>query len=81
MDIARQGISKGWKSAQHLIALHARQVALAVGDDQLRPTLPGDAPEALAGLALACFDPAPENRPSFALIAHHLAKARAGTCP
>jgi hypothetical protein len=55
---------------------HADQVALAVGDDQLRPTLPSDTPEALAGLALACFDPAPEQRPSFALICHHLTQAR-----
>jgi len=48
------------------------QVALSVGDDQLRPTLPSDTPEPVTNVALACFDPEPENRPSFALIAHHL---------
>lgn len=48
------------------------QVALAVGDDQLRPTLPSDTPEAVANVALACYDPEPENRPSFARIVHHL---------
>jgi len=47
-----------------------------VGDDQLRPVLPPDAPAALATLAAACFEPMPEHRPSFALIAHHMRKAR-----
>ena len=48
------------------------QVALSVGDDLLRPTLPSDAPEPVTNIALACFDPEPENRPSFALIVHHM---------
>ncbi|CAL5223260.1 g5744 [Coccomyxa viridis] len=48
------------------------QVALSVGDDQLRPTLPSDTPEPVANVALACYDSEPENRPSFALIVHHL---------
>ena len=43
-----------------------------MGDDQLRPTLPSDTPEAVANVAVACYDPEPENRPSFALIVHHL---------
>jgi hypothetical protein len=51
-------------------------VALAVGDDQLRPTLPSDTPELLVNIALACYDPEPENRPSFALIVHHMRQAR-----
>ncbi len=43
-----------------------------MGDDQLRPTLPSDTPEPVANVALACYDSEPENRPSFALIVHHL---------
>ena len=43
-----------------------------MGDDLLRPTLPSDAPEPVTNIALACFDPEPENRPSFALIVHHM---------
>ncbi|CAL8463015.1 g2549 [Coccomyxa elongata] len=50
------------------------QVALAVGDNELRPTLPSDTPEPLLNIALACYDPEPENRPSFALIVHHMRK-------
>lgn len=50
------------------------QVALAVGDNELRPTLPSDTPEPLLNVALACYDPEPENRPSFALIVHHMRK-------
>jgi len=57
------------------------QAALAVGDDQLRPVLPPDAPAALATLAAACFEPMPEHRPSFALIAHHMRKARSAPGP
>ena len=43
-----------------------------MGDDVLRPTLPSDTPEPVTNIALACFDPEPENRPSFALIVHHM---------
>ena len=43
-----------------------------MGDDQLRPTLPSDTPEPVANVALACYDSEAENRPSFALIVHHL---------
>ncbi|KAK9833565.1 hypothetical protein WJX81_006548 [Elliptochloris bilobata] len=53
------------------------QAALAVGDDQLRPTLPPDTPAALVTLAAACFEPLPEHRPSFALISHHMRKVLA----
>jgi hypothetical protein len=59
-----------------LTGARCAQAALAVGDDQLRPVLPPDAPAALATLAAACFEPMPEHRPSFALIAHHMRKAR-----
>lgn len=48
-----------------------------MGDDELRPTLPPETPEVLAGVAAACFDPDPANRPSFALIVHHMRKVGA----
>ncbi len=48
-----------------------------MGDDQLRPTLPPDTPDALTAIAAACFDPEPQNRPSFALIVHHMRKVGA----
>ena len=51
------------------------QAALAVAEHELRPKLPPDTPATLATLALACFEPLPEHRPSFALISHHMRKA------
>ena len=57
-----------------VLSLCLVQVALAVGDNELRPTLPSDTPEPLLNIALACYDPEPENRPSFALIVHHMRK-------
>ena len=50
------------------------QIALAVGDDKLRPTIPPDTPRALVSVAGACFEPDPAMRPSFAVIVHHLSK-------
>ncbi len=57
------------------------QVALAVGDNELRPTLPSDTPEPLLNVALACYNPEPENRPSFALIVHHMRKVSSAGLP
>lgn len=53
------------------------QAAIAVADNTLRPKPPPGTPDALATLAFACFEPLPEHRPSFALICHHMRKARA----
>ena len=56
------------------------QVALAVGADELRPTLPPDTPDRLVALAAACYEPDPEHRPSFGLITHHLRQVLAYAC-
>ncbi|KAK9830463.1 hypothetical protein WJX72_011909 [[Myrmecia] bisecta] len=54
------------------------QIALAVGEDQLRPTLPPGIPEGLSALAKACYDPEPENRPCFELVVQQLRAVLAG---
>ena len=61
----------------HADAHHRVQAAIAVANDKLRPKPPPGTPDALTTLALACFEPLPEHRPSFALISHHMRKARA----
>ena len=48
-----------------------------MADGALRPKCPPGTPDALATIAIACFEPLPEHRPSFALISHHMRKARA----
>eukprot|EP00891_Asterochloris_glomerata_P002868 jgi/Astpho2/2868/Aster-01022 len=48
------------------------QIALAVGDDQLRPDVPAGTPPDLTNLALSCFDGDPLGRPSFSLIVSQL---------
>lgn len=53
------------------------QIALAVGEDKLRPTIPPDTPRALVSIAGACFEPEPAMRPSFGVIVHHLSKFQA----
>ena len=51
-----------------MLSLTCFQVALAVGDDQLRPDVPAGTPPDLTNLALSCFDGDPLGRPSFSLI-------------
>lgn len=48
------------------------QVALAVGDDQLRPQLPSGSDPDLVTLANACFESDPLSRPSFSHIVTEL---------
>lgn len=48
------------------------QVALAVGDDQLRPQLPAGTNEELGCLANACFESDPLSRPSFSHLVAQL---------
>ena len=48
------------------------QVALAVGDDQLRPELPSNTNEDLVSLAHACFQSDPLSRPSFSHLVTQL---------
>lgn len=50
------------------------QIALAVGDDKLRPSISSDTPKVLANVAAACFEPEAAMRPSFGVIVHHLSK-------
>ena len=45
-----------------------RQVAMAVADDSLRPSLPDMMHPGLMDLLQACFAPEPEQRPSFAMV-------------
>ena len=54
--------------------MHLLQIALAVADDELRPELPSTMPRGLEALANACFDPEPENRPTFSIIVAQLRK-------
>ena len=56
----------------HAIRLTCFQIALAVGDDQLRPDVPAGTPPDLTNLALSCFDGDPLGRPSFSLIVSQL---------
>lgn len=49
------------------------QVAIAVGDDKLRPSLPRGTHPALASLARAALDPEPSMRPDFATLVEQLA--------
>ena len=48
------------------------QVALAVGDGQLRPQLPGGTDPDLVNLANACFEADPLFRPSFTHVVTEL---------
>ena len=48
------------------------QVALAVGDDQLRPQLPSGTSEELVSLANSCFESDPLSRPSFSHLVAQL---------
>ncbi len=48
------------------------QVALAVGDDQLRPQLPSNTNADLVNLAHACFESDPLSRPSFSHLVNQL---------
>lgn len=48
------------------------QVALAVGDDQLRPELPSSTDLELQDLANACFESDPLSRPSFSALVGQL---------
>lgn len=48
------------------------QVALAVGDDQLRPQLPAGTNDELGCLANACFESDPLSRPSFSHLVAQL---------
>ena len=48
------------------------QVALAVGDDQLRPALPSTMDQTLVRLAHACFEADPLSRPSFSHLVTQL---------
>jgi hypothetical protein len=61
------------------------QIALAVGDDQLRPELPPATHPDLAAIAMSCFDSDPLGRPSFGLIVsqltHVIQKVGTGTSP
>lgn len=50
------------------------QVALAVGDDQLRPQLPSSTDEELVNLANACFESDPLSRPSFSRLVTQLSR-------
>ena len=48
------------------------QVALAVGDDHLRPQLPSNTDPDLSNLAHACFESDPLSRPSFSHLVTQL---------
>lgn len=50
------------------------QIALKVADGNLKPSIPSNCPEKLAGLLIACFDLNPLERPSFAVIAAMMRK-------
>lgn len=65
---------------QHLTPL---QVALAVGDDQLRPALPSTTDQTLVSLAHACFEADPLSRPSFSHLVTELSTicSKAGKQP
>ncbi len=49
------------------------QVAIAVGDDKLRPAVPRGAHPGFAGIARAALDPEPPMRPDFASLVEQLA--------
>jgi len=59
------------------------QVALAVGDDQLRPVLPSTTDQSLVSLAHACFEADPLSRPSFSHLVTELSTicSKAGKQP
>lgn len=48
------------------------QVAIAVGDDKLRPTLPKALHPGLAGIVRAALDGEPSMRPTFASVVEQL---------
>lgn len=47
---------------------------MAVAEDKLRPVVPEDLHPSLQDLLRACFEPEPEQRPSFAMIVQHLGR-------
>lgn len=60
-----------WESVLNELRIPA-QVALAVGDDQLRPQLPSGTSEELVSLAEPCFQSDPLSRPSFSHLVAQL---------
>lgn len=48
------------------------QVAIAVGDDKLRPSVPRGVHPGLAGIARAALDPEPSMRPDFGSLVEQL---------
>lgn len=62
----RRAIS--WRGRCLIRGYTLAQVAIAVGDDKLRPTLPKGLHPGLAGLARATMDAEPSMRPSFASV-------------
>ena len=57
------------------------QIALAVGDDSLRPTLPPGTPPALVNVCSLCFEPEVDMRPSFGVLVQLLQHALAALPP
>ena len=53
------------------------QIALAVGDDTLRPTVPSGTPPALVNICALCFEPEADMRPSFGVLVQLLQHALA----
>ena len=51
------------------------QIALAVGEDTLRPTIPPNTPQALVSVAALCFEPEVDQRPNFDIIVQLLEHA------
>ena len=47
---------------------------MAVAEDKLRPAVPEGLHPSLQDLLRACFEPEPEQRPSFAMIVEHLGR-------
>lgn len=45
-----------------------------MAEDKLRPTVPDGLHPSLQDLLRACFEPEPEQRPSFAMIVQHLGR-------
>ena len=54
---------------------HVLQIALAVGEDTLRPTIPPSTPQALQPVAALCFEPEMDQRPNFDIIVQLLEHA------